>query len=86
MPGGTSSTSSADRFTYTAAPTVTSTQAGVDSISFPAVSSRDVGTLNYEIFRDGGTTPIDELTGLSYPYACAVNPQNAALRKAHVDA
>ncbi len=35
------------------------------------------GTL-YE-YAHGGTTPINELTGLSYPYACAVNPQNGNL-------
>ncbi|HEX3924223.1 MAG TPA: LamG domain-containing protein [Streptosporangiaceae bacterium] len=56
----------------TTAPAVTSTQAGVDSISFPAVSSRDVGTLNYEIFRDGGTTPIATLTATSWPWALPV--------------
>jgi hypothetical protein len=56
----------------TGAPTVTSTQAGVDSISFPAVSSRDVGTLNYEIFRDGGATPIATLTATSWPWALPV--------------
>jgi hypothetical protein len=54
------------------APNVTSTSAGVDSISFPAVSSRDVGTLNYEIFRDGGTTPIATLTATSWPWALPV--------------
>ena len=54
------------------APTVTSTSTGVDSISFPAVSSRDVGTLNYEIFRDGGSTPIATLTATSWPWALPV--------------
>jgi hypothetical protein len=56
----------------TTAPTVTSTQAGTDSVSFPAVSSRDVGTLNYEIFRDGGKTPIATLTATSWPWALPV--------------
>jgi hypothetical protein len=30
-------------------------------------------------YAHGGTTPINELTGLSYPYACAVNRQNGDL-------
>jgi hypothetical protein len=30
-------------------------------------------------YAHGGTTPINELTGLSYPYACAVNPKNGDL-------
>lgn len=56
----------------TTAPTVTSTSAGVDSVSFPAVSSQDAGTLSYKIFRDGGTTPIATLTATSWPWALPV--------------
>jgi Concanavalin A-like lectin/glucanases superfamily len=51
----------------TTAPTVTSTSAGVDSVSFPATSSTDVGTLSYKIFRDGGSKPIATLTATSWP-------------------
>jgi hypothetical protein len=50
----------------TTAPTVTSTSAGVDSVSFPATWSSDVGTLSYKIFRDGGSTPIATLTATSW--------------------
>ncbi|HUZ55982.1 MAG TPA: LamG domain-containing protein, partial [Streptosporangiaceae bacterium] len=53
-----------------AAPTVTSTSAGVDSVSFPAVSSRDVGTLSYALYRDG--TKIATLTATSWPWALPV--------------
>ena len=53
-----------------AAPTVTSTSAGVDSVSFPAVSSRDVGTLTYAIYRD--STKIATLTATSWPWALPV--------------
>jgi Concanavalin A-like lectin/glucanases superfamily len=49
------------------APTATSTSAGVDSVSFPAVSSRDVGTLTYALYRDG--TKIASLTATSWPWA-----------------
>jgi hypothetical protein len=52
------------------APTVTSTSAGVDSVSFPAVSSRDVGTLTYAIYRD--STKIATLTATSWPWALPV--------------
>jgi Concanavalin A-like lectin/glucanases superfamily len=51
----------------TTAPTVTSTSAGVDSVSFPATWSKDVGTLSYKLFRDGGSTPIATLTATSWP-------------------
>ena len=51
----------------TVAPTVTSTVAGVDTVTFPATSSKDVGTLEYRIFRDGGTSPIATLTATSWP-------------------
>jgi hypothetical protein len=46
---------------------VTSPLAGTDLVSFPATSSRDVGTLSYKIFRDGGSTPIATLTAASWP-------------------
>ena len=35
-----------------------STSAGVDSVTFTAVSDPDDGTLTYAIYRDGGRTPI----------------------------
>jgi hypothetical protein len=53
----------------TTAPTVSSTSAGTVTVNFPAVSSADVGTLNYEIFRDGGKTAIATLTATSWPWA-----------------
>ncbi|HEY5357637.1 MAG TPA: LamG domain-containing protein [Streptosporangiaceae bacterium] len=54
------------------APTVTSTSSGVDTVRFPAVSSMDIGTLNYQIFRDGGKTAIATLTATSWPWALPV--------------
>ncbi|MGD0374764.1 MAG: LamG domain-containing protein [Streptosporangiaceae bacterium] len=54
------------------APTVTSTSAGVDSVSFPATYSRSAGTLTYSIYRDGGTTPIAKLVATSWPWALPV--------------
>ncbi len=51
------------------APTVVSTAAGVDSVSFTGVSSPDVGSLTYSIYRDGGTTPVGTLTATSWPWA-----------------
>jgi Concanavalin A-like lectin/glucanases superfamily len=60
---------SVDPSNPTTAPTVSSTSAGTVTVSFPAVSSADVGTLNYEIFRDGGKTPIATLTATSWPWA-----------------
>jgi hypothetical protein len=51
------------------APTATSTTAGVVQVQFPAVSSRDVGTLTYSIYRDSGTKPIATLTATSWPWA-----------------
>ena len=51
------------------APTVTSLVAGTDLVSFPATSSKDVGTLSYRIFRDGGANPIATVTGTSWPEA-----------------
>ena len=56
----------------TIAPTVTSTSTGTDTVQFPAVSSADVGTLNYNIYRDGGKTPIATLTATSWPWALPV--------------
>ncbi len=49
------------------APTVSSPVAGTDLVSFPATWSKDVGTLSYRIFRDGGSTPIATVTGTSWP-------------------
>jgi Concanavalin A-like lectin/glucanases superfamily len=56
----------------TTAPTVTSTSTGTVTVQFPAVSSADVGTLNYNIYRDGGKTPIATLTATSWPWALPV--------------
>ena len=53
----------------TIVPTVTSTSTGTDTVQFSAVSSADVGTLNYNIYRDGGKTPIATLTATSWPWA-----------------
>jgi hypothetical protein len=69
FPAGTGSVAPANP---TTAPRVTSTSAGIDSVSFPAVSSQDIGTLSYKIFRDGGTTPIATLTATSWPWALPV--------------
>ena len=55
-----------------AAPTVTSTSAGVESVTFTAVSDSDDGTLSYAIYRDGGTTPIATLAATSWPWALPV--------------
>ncbi len=55
-----------------AAPTVVSTTAGVDSVTFTGVSSPDVGTLSYAIFRDKVTTPIATITATSWPWALPV--------------
>jgi hypothetical protein len=54
------------------APTVTSTSTGVDSVSFPATSSRETGTLTYSLYRDSGTKPIATLTATSWPWALPV--------------
>jgi len=55
------------------APTVTSTSAGVDSVTFNAVSDPDDGTLSYAIYRDGGKTPIaTTITATSWPWALPV--------------
>jgi Concanavalin A-like lectin/glucanases superfamily len=53
-------------------PTVTSTQAGVDTVTFTGVSDPDDGTLTYSIYRDGGTTPVGTLTATSWPWALPV--------------
>jgi hypothetical protein len=55
-----------------AAPTVTSTSAGVDSVTFTAVSTSDIGTLSYAIYRDGGKKPIATVTATSWPWALPV--------------
>jgi len=52
-----------------AAPTVISTSAGVDSVTFTAVSDPDDGTLTYAIYRDGGRTPIASVKATSWPWA-----------------
>jgi hypothetical protein len=52
--------------------TVVSTSAGVDSVTFNAVSDPDVGTLTYAIYRDGGTSPIATITATSWPWALPV--------------
>jgi concanavalin A-like lectin/glucanase superfamily protein len=53
----------------TIAPTVSSTSSGTVTVQFPTVSSADVGTLNYEIFRDGGRSPLATITATSWPWA-----------------
>jgi hypothetical protein len=54
------------------APTVTSTSAGVDSVTFTAVSDPDAGTLSYAIYRDGGKKPIATIRATSWPWALPV--------------
>jgi Concanavalin A-like lectin/glucanases superfamily len=56
----------------TAAPSVMSTTKGVVSLTFPAVSTSDVGTLTYSIYRDAGQKPIGTLTATSWPWALPV--------------
>ncbi len=53
-------------------PVVTSTSAGVDSISFVGSYDNDDGTLSYRIYRDGGKSPIATLTAVSWPWAVPV--------------
>src|SRR6266487_4079059 len=53
-------------------PVVTSTSAGVDSVSFSGSSDTDDGTLTYRIYRDGGTSPIHTMTAASWPWAIPV--------------
>jgi Concanavalin A-like lectin/glucanases superfamily len=55
-----------------AAPAVTSTSAGVASVTFSAVSDPDDGTLTYAIYRDGGRKPIARLKATSWPWALPV--------------
>ncbi|HEX9623252.1 MAG TPA: LamG domain-containing protein [Streptosporangiaceae bacterium] len=53
-------------------PVVTSTSAGVASVSFTGSSDTDDGTLTYRIYRDGGTTAIAKVTATSWPWALPV--------------
>ena len=53
-------------------PVVTSTSAGVDSVSFTGSSDPDDGTLTYRIYRDGSTTVLATLTATSWPWALPV--------------
>jgi Concanavalin A-like lectin/glucanases superfamily/Domain of unknown function (DUF5122) beta-propeller len=55
-----------------AAPTVASTSAGVDSVTFSAVSDLDDGSLTYSIYRNGVTTPVGTVTATSWPWALPV--------------
>ena len=55
-----------------AAPTVTSTSAGVASVTFGAVSTADVGALTYSVYRSGRTSPIGHITATSWPWALPV--------------
>jgi hypothetical protein len=55
-----------------AAPTVTSTSAGVDSVTFTGVSDLDDGTLTYSIFRSGVTAAVGTVTATSWPWALPV--------------
>lgn len=55
-----------------AKPTVTSTQAGVDRVTFTGVSDPDDGTLTYAIYRSGVTAPVGTVTATSWPWALPV--------------
>jgi hypothetical protein len=55
-----------------AAPTVTSTSVGVASVTFTAVSTPDVGTLSYAIYRSGRGAPVATVTATSWPWALPV--------------
>lgn len=55
-----------------AAPTVTSTSAGVDTVTFTGVSDPDDGTLTYSIYRNGVTAPVGTVTATSWPWALPV--------------
>jgi hypothetical protein len=64
-----------------AAPKVISTSRGVDSVSFPAVSTSDVGKLTYAIYRNGRDAPIGKLTATSWPWALPIlHYRDAGLR------
>ncbi|MGD0374774.1 MAG: LamG domain-containing protein [Streptosporangiaceae bacterium] len=64
-----------------AAPAVTSTARGVDSVTFTAVSTPDVGTLSYQIYRDTRKTPVGTVTATSWPWALPVlHYRDAGLR------
>jgi hypothetical protein len=54
------------------APTVTSTSAGVDNVTFNGVSDPDDGTLTYSIYRNGVTNPVGTVTATSWPWALPV--------------
>src|ERR1022692_560022 len=54
------------------APTVISTSAGVDSVTFTAVSDSDDGSLAYAIYRDGGKKPVGTIHATSWPWALPV--------------
>ena len=53
-------------------PVVTSTAAGVDSVSFTGSYDNDDGTLTYRIYRDGGKSPIATVSAESWPWALPV--------------
>ena len=64
-----------------AAPIVSSTSKGVDSVTVTAVSTPDVGTLRYAIYRSGRRAPIATLTATSWPWALPVlHYRDAGLR------
>ena len=52
--------------------TVKSTARGVDSLTFTAISTPDIGTLSYKIYRDKRKAPIGTVTATSWPWALPV--------------
>ncbi len=54
------------------APTVTSTSAGVENVTFTGVSDPDDGTLTYSIYRNGVTNPVGTVVATSWPWALPV--------------
>jgi WD40 repeat protein len=54
------------------APTVTSTAHGVASVTFDAVSTPEIGTLTYAIYRSGRRAPVGTVRGNSWPWALPV--------------